>query len=830
MLTILRAWLQTADEAKKVQQTQCRLIFDNLSLPVSMQSKVYDAIIESWTSALKTLERLIQGTPQRIDTGAILLGLSAWHLYPDIILAGTDQYVKQADSLITPGGTVTIGLRSREGNGDGVFWSLPLTHARYYGESGLTTRYAGIGQSRVSFEEFMFVVVGSILGGWDLEDRTFETGLNLIDILDTSLQSWKPSESESLRHSKGRSRMGWLKLLGSAARQYTKSKDITRQQIGRLLSFGQRRCSTMLAPKKARVYSVFGLTDFRVLLAPFAESLSHESGPVLSFLRNLGCRVLDPNTARSAMIRYRLSSTQSFRFTRLAVSGLSVKRRRRNNNISQRSEDSFAESHWMNDQDDDLSDGEDGAREIMMPHAIGEAPTPHCFVCGVPGLAAIYLPSYIPQSTIGNNTLKVSQLISCIENGDLNHHQIANALAYVGTSASKSVYFDSLCAVEAAERTYSQLPGAKVDLQVTSLPLCSSKWWREFKKPNCQLLQATFSCIAYFETGSYDIEPSNIGNQAFAISHSSSIFVASQLLGDPHEASRHAPVERIVGNVGKPGLAILITPPHPKIRKLDFSSWHKIAHEPFDGSAQNNFQGTSFHLSFTGYELPLNINSRSGRDVLAYFLETTVSVYNHGEWVADLDILEAATLWTSQVKKYCDHRELPDFDFSSLVSIDSWSELLDPPVQSAVVRASGDPIARLATAALASRLAAKVIVLPSTSVCLACYFGAFDKVKTKAGSDGVDKIDKDEDDINKNLEEKDRNRVEDESNDNNSLISSRDGHGQQKKPRNPLAWIETENYFIDDMELATYAFNIDDTVDELQEEPKVSVPLVVYIY
>jgi hypothetical protein len=348
-------------------------------------------------------------------------------------------------------------------------------------------------------------------------------------------------------------------------------------------------------------------------------------------------------------------------------------------------------------------------------------------------------------------------------------------------------------------------------------------------------LQATFSCIAYFETGSYDIDPSNIGNQAFAISHSSSIFVASQLLGDPHEESRHAPVERIVGNVGKPGLAILITPPHPKIRKLDFSSWHKIAHEPFDGTAQNNFQGTSFHLSFTGYELPLNVDSRSGRDVLAYFLETAVSVYNHGEWVADLDVLEAATLWLSQIKEYCDHRELPGFDFSSLVSVDSWPELLDLPVQSAVVRASGDPIARLATAALATRLAAKVIVLPSTPVCLACHFDAFTKAETMAGSDGIDKIDEyesdiDEDDANENQDGNERNCVEDKSNDNNSMITSRDGQGQQKRSRNSLAWVKDENYFIDDMELATYAFNIEDMVDELQEEPKVSAPSVVYIY
>ncbi|KAK2930451.1 hypothetical protein FoTM2_010792, partial [Fusarium oxysporum f. sp. vasinfectum] len=108
-----RAWLQTADAGQKLPQTQLRLIVDNISLPVSTSRNIYTAITDAWTSAMRTLESLIKGAPQRIDNGAVLLGLSAWHLYPDILLAGTNQLVTQSDPLVSSGGVITVGLRNK---------------------------------------------------------------------------------------------------------------------------------------------------------------------------------------------------------------------------------------------------------------------------------------------------------------------------------------------------------------------------------------------------------------------------------------------------------------------------------------------------------------------------------------------------------------------------------------------------------------------------------------------------------------------------------------------------------------------------------------------
>lgn len=162
--------------------------------------------------------------------------------------------------------------------------------------------------------------------------------------------------------------------------------------------------------------------------------------------------------------------------------------------------------------------------------------------------------------------------------------------------ASTEPAVQSLMAVAAAEAIYSKLPGAKVDLQVTSSAICKPHWWNESQKPERQTLQAIFSCIAYFQTGGLDLDMSTIGSETLALCHASSIFVVSCLLSDPLDVGSDIPVERITGNISKPGLAFLLAPVNPKVRKLCLASWHMIAHEPFDGSPSEGFDGASFHL------------------------------------------------------------------------------------------------------------------------------------------------------------------------------------------------------------------------------------------
>ena len=92
------------------------LILDNLDLPVSNRLVVCDSVIEVWKTCLQTMEKIIQGTPHSIQSGALLPALSAWHLYPNLVVLGPSHGdVKQKDDLITQGGIVTLGLQAGDG-------------------------------------------------------------------------------------------------------------------------------------------------------------------------------------------------------------------------------------------------------------------------------------------------------------------------------------------------------------------------------------------------------------------------------------------------------------------------------------------------------------------------------------------------------------------------------------------------------------------------------------------------------------------------------------------------------------------------------------------
>jgi len=733
MLISIRAWLQTADEAKKLEQTQLRLLVDNVSLPVSSHTTVYVAIIEAWTRALEALECLIQGAPQRIDNGAVLLGLSSWHLYPDILLAGTNQYVKQGDPLISAGGVITMGLRSRDDDGRGVFWSLPLSHARYYGDPVVTTRRAGVKESQVSFEDFMFVVIGSVLGGWDLAELPMDDSLNLIRLVAKAAKRKERTQiGKSLWLTRFRVGARWLTALDSAAAQWGRSTGVHRQHIARLISFGQRRCSRFLSPESSRPTPVFGLTAFPILVAAFRNSEGRpDVDGQINFLRGWAMRELDPKTVAGAVIRYRRGRLEIFRYTTAQnPQGLEASGKRQKTGESTTKQPSHTLApHWMDEQaladlDDTYPKGSE-QEDAFIPPGPGLAAEPYMFVCGDSQLAAIYVPATMgPKRKIRGNHMSSSQLIRCMEEGDLEESHIATALSDICNDRLSSPYFNSLCALAAAEHIYSKLPGAKVDLHVTSMTLGASKWWRVMQAPSCCKLRVILSCIAYFETGKFDVDPESIDDHTFAICHSSSIYVASNLLSDPLDPVDEIPVERVIGNVGKPGLAFLTTPPKMRTPQLDFTSWHMIAHERFDGTAQDSFQGTSFHISFTGYQLPLDVGGRGGRDIPAYFLETGVSVHDQGKWIADIDVLASSRDWVTIEELKCSHptkvkRELPPS--AHLVSVDTWLELLEPPVQNAVVRAHGNAVARLAAAALATRHYRKVVVLPK-DLCWGCQW------------------------------------------------------------------------------------------------------------
>jgi hypothetical protein len=213
------------------------------------------------------------------------------------------------------------------------------------------------------------------------------------------------------------------------------------------------------------------------------------------------------------------------------------------------------------------------------------------------------------------------------------------------------------------------------------------------------------------------------------MSAGSSLYIAQFLWSDPFLPPPTNVIRRSIGNVGKQGIAFLISPLNPLMRDPGYDNWQNVQHEDFDGSFENNFPETSLHLSFTGYEQALNTGQHGLLDNEVYFLQAVVQAYEKGNWVADLDILTALNtgLDSKTVSRLpdCKHTGLVVEDFSyldQLTSIDSWAELIDQPSNAAIVRANGNWLARLAVTVVAFQKGRQVFIA-SEKVCWKCVQG-----------------------------------------------------------------------------------------------------------
>ena len=298
---------------------------------------------------------------------------------------------------------------------------------------------------------------------------------------------------------------------------------------------------------------------------------------------------------------------------------------------------------------------------------------------------------------------------------------------------------EALRAVATTTQIYATLPNATIALSIIQQgPLSKAQWVQhrdDEKKPGSRVSvnrllpyrlsrPATFACVAVFESGGFDLKP-DVLNRVMAVSAGDSIYVAAPVLCDPAVRTKPHEVRRIVGNVGRPGLAFLIPPSSPRVKQLDLHTYRVINHNPYDGKLEDCFQSTSLHLSFSGYELVLDVGNHGAKSVEAVFLETIISAHDRGEWVADIDTLStlssprlhhASTNLGECTHRHSSHSTLPQFP---LTSIDRWEELLEMPMGDAVVRAHGNWLARSAAAAISVKMGNETVLL-SDSHCWRC--------------------------------------------------------------------------------------------------------------
>jgi hypothetical protein len=170
-------------------------------------------------------------------------------------------------------------------------------------------------------------------------------------------------------------------------------------------------------------------------------------------------------------------------------------------------------------------------------------------------------------------------------------------------------------------------------------------------------------------------------------------------------------------------MAMLIPPQVPEIKSVGAGSWNLLTHADFDGSVEDCFSGTSMHLSFSGYNLPLHTGIHGSQDVDAYLLESIIQVRDKGKWVADIDILNVVDSNIGRVDRHpfdlaCNHESLYRSEMG-LTFIDTWDELLEGPESTAIARAHGNWLSRLALTCVAAHKGYDVYILPP-SFCWKC--------------------------------------------------------------------------------------------------------------
>ena len=317
------------------------------------------------------------------------------------------------------------------------------------------------------------------------------------------------------------------------------------------------------------------------------------------------------------------------------------------------------------------------------------------------------------------------------------YNAYATTTSYVEHLADKwpmsETHLQALKALAYATRIYHQLDGATISLKVVETLLNEAPWLGKHGNRHSNLRNldrpSNLACIVHFESGILLLEPDEL-IQTLAIASGNSIFVIGAIVSDPFETLRADCVKRIVGNIGRTGICMLVAPFEPKIRPLG-TQYNLVEHAVYDGKRENNFKATSLHLSFTDWTLPLEVKGAEGRtiDQEAYLVESVISVLDSGKWVADLDILcidfEALTrLGTSQ--KCPGHPNgCTDYDYTS---IDRWEEFLDRPMSVGVFRAHGNWAARLAAVSILSQKdqAHAIGVLGPKASCLECLGSDYD--------------------------------------------------------------------------------------------------------
>ena len=828
--------------------------------------RVYDSVLEVWMKSMVAMDNLVSGVAQQIQNPAVLLGLSSWHLYPDISFLGRElTHVQQNDDLVSPGGLVTIGFQNVDSEHEkGITWTMPLAHLRYYGKPVESQRSLGSSSTRTTFRRIVQAALGSAISKWGRYTFNFESVCEFFQALPGSCSSAVSNDNKNLALlDLGVYGLEWTKLLAQEATIYLEAPNEERKEMMRFVNLGQRRFARFLAPEEFHPEPLFGLSDpgtflhlldvegqikvIRRLVATYDLGIDLRDAVILYFpsqdfdehtetsiqelpFDGAEFATLFPQSIGQASKplhrRWILPTRQASRgntdgttngmprrpknsavplslltgYSKIGVSQMFEKDENssidsaviaaflRANDIMSRTFEPcgiLSEEAIIRVPDQDhqkrlqslwspfvWSNSAQTFEHVMtMVHRVEEDFSPvekisqglkigassHEYgkdICYKPLFGSRNCVLYQPVKKFADHSFKMplAFVTRVLRSGLVSQHRLCDFLKWSKNGLGDlNGYYRSLYVLHKANMVYERLPAATIDLSVLSHSLYKSAWassdhsrGSQYDAHDIVLKRArAMACVTLFDTGYLDLAPDDF-KDVMAISAGDTLYVSEMLLSDPSHFHSDYALRCFTGNVGKPGIALLVSPRDLLLREPELENWDMVNHHDFDGQIQDSFRSTSLHLSLTGYELALNTGAQGRRDQEAFYVEANVSVREEGTWAGDVDILglyQASDSVTSTVflskanpvrqqgwlngrvlRAGCRHSRRSGENYSRherLTSIDSWTEYLDPPRNACVIRAKGNWTARLGFAA-AMRGREENALIATDKICWAC--------------------------------------------------------------------------------------------------------------
>ncbi len=561
----VRAWLRTADRINDKNQTQLMELISKLNIAIDLNMAVYTSVVAVWTSALRSMEQIVSGMPQAMDTtssGSTLLALTSWNIYPNLLVINQPSASRRFnDPLVAPGGVLTVGLPSPgETEPQGIFWSLSLAHLNYYGGPVTAEAQLNLRSTKMTFAQFCEAATGCFLGYWGVPRSRFPLIAEFLTLArdeicrapDDAKESKDPliQNQQMARSAFLGNKHHWLKILARALGEYADQEpspdaDVTKK----LLSFGVKRSSEFLPTTVTD--SFLGLSEprnvLRCLKGPleqvkFLQHIAATSG--ISKPRGLVIRVFDrPRHMRAVQCAVATAFPVSTK-----VSG--------DGHIYWVPRGFWGRGRFQEGLVKCLE--EDDARRIKESARFLKNPLDDCFefggqvdpfslrkkyrfIYGEPTVAGLFLADSLPRPSLRAPT--VEDLLLGMKDGLVSPTLLIHYLDGMDQHSPATIALNS---ISYASRVYSSVPDAAVSPRVLARPIFWTKWASDALGFNLDLtrqimlgtsqedpfelpseLQVSLACVAYMESG-IDISPADL-KRVFAFAFEDSIYVSMKV-------------------------------------------------------------------------------------------------------------------------------------------------------------------------------------------------------------------------------------------------------------------------------------------------------------